>query len=302
VVVMADQAASVIAQLKNKSKEQDVPLQQLLNLFCQEEFIRRLSRSDYKSHLILKGGFLLYTISQFTTRPTVDADYLLKNHSNDQVEVEKMINRIIQDVGENDFVQLEIRNTEIISENKNYHGIRANLMGTIGRTKTPFSIDFGIGDVIVPSAITRTLPVLLNDFEKPEVLTYSLESTIAEKIDAIIVMMELTGRMKDFYDIYYLATTYDFDGRKLQEAIYDTLTNRGTPYERDSILAINDLIENQEIQQRWSVFCKKILKFEIELQPVIQLITDILQPPFEAIVNEDEFFSIWSAEEHNYIS
>ncbi|MCD8500739.1 MAG: nucleotidyl transferase AbiEii/AbiGii toxin family protein [Bacillaceae bacterium] len=299
---MADQAASVIAKLKNKSKEQGVPLQQLLNLFCQEEFIRRLARSTYKNQLILKGGFLLYTISHFTTRPTVDADYLLKNHSNDQTEVEKMITRIIQDGGENEFVQLEIRNTEIISENKNYHGIRANLVGSIGKTKTPFSIDFGIGDVIVPSAITRTLPVLITDFEEPEVLTYSLESTIAEKIDAIIVMMELTGRMKDFYDIYYLATTFDFEGRKLQEAIYDTLTNRGTPYERDSILAINNLIDNHQIQQRWSVFCKKVLKFEIELHTVIQTITDLLQPPFEAIVNESEFFGMWNADEHKYIS
>lgn len=299
---MADKAASVFAKLKNKSKEQGVPLQQLLNLFCQEEFIRRLARSNYKDQLILKGGFLLYTISQFTTRPTVDADYLLKNHSNDQAEVEKLINNIIQDGGENDFVQIEIRNTEIISENKSYQGIRANLLGTIGRTKTPFSIDFGIGDVIVPSAVTRTLPVLINDFEQPEVLTYSLESTIAEKIDAIIVMMQLTGRMKDFYDIYYLATTFDFDGRKLQEAIYDTLTNRGTHYEKDSILAINDIADNTQIQQRWSVFCKKILKFDIELQSVIQIITDMLQPPFKAIVMEGEFFGTWSAEEQNYIS
>ena len=34
-------------------------------------------------------------------------------------------------------------------------------------------------------------------------MTYSLESTIAEKFDAILQRFELTGRMKDFYDIYY---------------------------------------------------------------------------------------------------
>lgn len=73
---MADIAASILARLKNKSKEKGIQLQQLLNLFCQEEFIRRLSQSKYKDNLILKGGFLLYTISEFTTRPTVDADYL----------------------------------------------------------------------------------------------------------------------------------------------------------------------------------------------------------------------------------
>ena len=68
----------------------------------------------------------------------------------------------------------------------------------MGKTKTPFSIDFGVGDTIVPSALTRTLPVLLDGFEKPTILTYSLESTISEKFDAIIRFMESTGRMKDF--------------------------------------------------------------------------------------------------------
>ncbi|RYG72204.1 nucleotidyl transferase AbiEii/AbiGii toxin family protein [Lentibacillus lipolyticus] len=291
-----------MTKLENKSKELGVPLQQLLNLFCQEEFIRRVATSQYRNQLILKGGFFLYTVSQFTARPTVDANYLLKNHSNTQAEVEKMITSIIHNREVNDFVQLELRNIEIISESKNHHGIRANLIGNIGETKTPFNIDFSTGDVIVPSAMTRTLPVLLNDFEQPEILTYSLESTIAEKIDAIIVMMELTGRVKDFYDIYYLAKTFNFDGRKLQEAVYETLTNRATPYERDSILALNEFVQNKDIQQRWSLFCEKELRHDIELDHVIQTIITILQPPFEAIVEEDEFFGQWDPKKQNYVS
>lgn len=63
---MADITASVLAKLKNKSKKEAIQLQQLLNLFCQEEFIRRLSQSRYRDNLILKGGFLLYSISEFT--------------------------------------------------------------------------------------------------------------------------------------------------------------------------------------------------------------------------------------------
>ena len=74
---------------------QGIPLQQLINLFCQEEFIRRLSQSSYKNNLVLKGGFLLYSISGFTTRPTVDADYLLKNYSNDINAIEKLIREVI---------------------------------------------------------------------------------------------------------------------------------------------------------------------------------------------------------------
>ena len=109
--------------------------------------------------------------------------------------------RIISVDTKNEFIEITIRNLEVISEMKEYPGIRVNLLGVIGRTRTPFSIDFGVGDIIIPSAIERTLPVLLKDFEQPKILTYTLESTVSEKLDAIISLMELTSRMKDFYDI-----------------------------------------------------------------------------------------------------
>lgn len=242
---MTNIADSVLSRLKSNAKAQEISFQQLLNLFCQEEFIRRLSKSDYKNNLILKGGYLLYSISGFTARPTVDADYLLKNYSNNLNAIEKLIKEVISQPSTNNFIEFQIKGLEEISEAKEYHGIRAKLEGLIGRTKTPFSIDFGVGDIIIPSPVERTLPVLLKEFEEPKVLTYSLESTVAEKLDAIISLMEATGRMKDFYDIYYLAMTFDFDGRKLQEAIYETLTNRGTPYEKDSITTLLCHLINQ---------------------------------------------------------
>ena len=297
---MENIAASVLTRLKNKAKVQAIPLQQLLNLFCQEEFIRRLSESSYRENLILKGGYLLYSISGFTTRPTVDADYLLKNYSNDLDAIEKLVKEIISQPSKNDFIGFQIRGLEEISEAKEYHGIRVNLIGIIGRTKTPFSIDFGVGDIIVPYPVERTLPVLLKEFEEPNVLTYSLESTVAEKLDAIILLMEATGRMKDFYDIYYLATTFNFEGRKLQEAIYETLSNRGTPHEKDSIAVIARLSENVEIQKRWNNFCKKILKYELDIRVVIDIIIDFTLPPYQSIVSEGEFFKNWSYKDKKY--
>lgn len=300
-VVITNLEASILARLKNKSKEQDIPLQQLLNLFCQEEFIRRLSVSNYSKNLILKGGYLLYSISGFTTRPTVDADYLLRNHSNDVDSIEKLIKEIISLPNKNDFIKLEIRNLEVINEIKEYQGVRANLIGNIGRTRTPFSIDFGVGDIIVPSSIERTLPILLPEFERPIVLTYSLESTVAEKLDAIISLMEATGRMKDFYDIYYLATTFDFEGRKLQEAIYETLSNRGTPHEYDSILVIKRLADDKEIQNRWDNFCKKILKYELDFNHVLNIIITFISSPYDAMIKENELFENWNYEDKKYI-
>ena len=90
---MTHSNASILARLKNKAKTDGIAFQQLLNLIFQEEFIRRLAQSQYREKLILKGGFLLYSISDFTTRPTVDADYLLRNHSNELTRNDAMINR-----------------------------------------------------------------------------------------------------------------------------------------------------------------------------------------------------------------
>lgn len=84
-------------------------------------------------------------------------------------------------------------------------------------------VDIGVGDVIIPKEEQHKINTLLSDFEVPVIKTYSLESTIAEKFDAILQRFELTGRMKDFYDIYYLSRTFDFDGAKLKADIFETL-------------------------------------------------------------------------------
>ncbi len=102
----------------------------------------------------------------------------------------------------------------------------------------PFNVDIGVGGVIVPRAEERKINTQLPDFETPVIMIYSLESTIAETMDVILQRFELTGRMKDFYDIYYLARAFDFDGVKLQTAIERTLERRGTPYDMDGFKRI----------------------------------------------------------------
>ena len=281
--MVTDSLASILARLKNESKKQGIQLHQLLNLFYQEEFIRRLSHSLYRDNLILKGGYFLYALSKFTTRPTIDADYLLKNYTNSIDSVKTLVEEVLSATSKYDYIKFKIKGLEIINESKVYHGIRVNIIGYMGNTKTPFSIDFGVGDTIVPAPVRIVLPVILPEFEKPEVLTYSLESTVAEKLDAIIVLMEATGRMKDFYDIYYLATTFNFEGIKLQNAIYETLSKRKTPYEKDSVAIIARLAQDPNILRRWNNFCKKILKYELDFSQIVEVIIDFLLPPFSTL-------------------
>ena len=77
-----DNGASVISKLKEKSKKTRKPLQLYLQLFCQEEFLRRLSFSKYADNLILKGGLLIYTLTNFESRSTIDVDFLMKQLPN----------------------------------------------------------------------------------------------------------------------------------------------------------------------------------------------------------------------------
>ena len=290
---MTDQGASVIARLKEKAARDGLQLQLLLNLFCQEEFLRRIQKSRYGDNLVLKGGFLLYSISGYTGRPTIDADYLLQNRPNELSEVERMVAEIIRVPGGAQFLRFEIKNLELIAEHRKYNGIRVSLLGFIKNTRTPFSIDFGVGDVVVPSPLKRVLPVLMPDFEPPEVLTYSLESVIAEKFDAIISRMELTSRMKDFFDIYYLATTCDFKGDKLRDAVSETLLNRRTFSTSNAISDIKQFSQDQEMMIRWRAFCKKTLKCSMDFRAVLVVVADFLEPIYTAILHEEEFLGSW---------
>ncbi len=290
-----DVAKSVLQKLKNKSKKSGLSFQLILQLFCQEEFLRRLSHSEYQENLVLKGGLFLFALTNFESRPTMDIDFLMRNQSNENDKVVNMVQRIINIKTENEFICFEIKGISSITQHKQYHGARVKMRGIIGNTNTPFDIDFGVGDIVIPKPVIRELAVQLEDYEKPEVLTYSLESTIAEKWDAIIDRMEFNSRMKDFYDIYYLANHYGFEGRKLQEALLETLNNRGRLYEKDTLEQVGLLSEEDQLMTRWKVFAKNIIQVNLDFDIVLKMLIEFIREPFMAVVYESEFFGAWDS-------
>ena len=127
-------------------------------------------------------------------------------------------------------------------------------------------------------------------------MTYSLESTIAEKFDAILQRFELTGRMKDFYDIYYLSRTFNFDGLKLQTAIQETLQNRGTAYEKESFNRVIALADDEDMQTKWRFFLKTLGNPEISFQDIMMGIQRFLAPVWEAILKQNELLAVWHSD------
>lgn len=190
---MADIAASELARLKNKATKSGRSYQLCLQLFCQEEFLRRLEKSKYADNLVLKGGLLIYSLTDFDSRVTVDMDFMLCKIPNTPEQLKTVLEEIIATPTGNDFITFEIKDVTPIAVAKKYVGIGASLVACIKNTRIPFSIDFGVGDVIVPKLEKRKIPTQLDDFTEPMVNTYSLETTIAEKIDAILSLMEFSS-------------------------------------------------------------------------------------------------------------
>ena len=177
----------------------------------------------------------------------MDVDFLMRGLNNDLGRMDAILAEILAVETWNDFVTFRAEKAEPIALQRKYHGVSTQITGFIKNVRVPFNVDIGVGDVIIPGAERRPIQTQLEGYTQPTVLTYSLESTVAEKFDAIRQRFELTGRMKDFYDIYYLSKTFNFDGTKLQSAIQQTLQNRGTTYENNSFDHVFALADQPEM-------------------------------------------------------
>ena len=283
---MADIGASVLARLKNKAAETGRSNQLCIQLFCQEEFLRRLERSKYAENFVLKGGLFLYSLTNYDSRMTADVDFLLRQIPNTPEKLRAVLEEIISTDSGNDFITFEIKSVAPIAVAKKYAGIGASLVACIRNTRTPFSIDFGVGDVIVPQQEKRKIPVQLPDFPAPTVNTYSLETTIAEKLDAILSLMEFSSRMKDYYDLWYMANHFTFDEAVLSEALKETFINRGRRFTIEQFRQIMTFDADDGMQKKWRAFTKKIGAKENDFKKVLETIRAFLEEPYRTAVNE----------------
>ena len=103
--------------------------------------------------------------------------------------------------------------------NKQYPGIHADIVARIKNTRTTFGINFGIGDVSVLGAKKREFSTQFDGFSAATENTYFIETTVAEKLDAILGLIEFSRRMMDYYNIYYFANKFDFGGKTLTETM-----------------------------------------------------------------------------------
>ena len=300
-MAVKNKQASALARLRNQAREEGINYQTCLQLFVQEEFLRRLSHSKYRDNLILKGGMFLYTLTNFDSRPTQDIDFLMKRLSNDLANIKSVMQEICNVQTENDFIELEVLGTEQITLWKKYPGVKTKLLGRMGNVRVPFSIDIGIDDVIVPEPELRSIATRLDGFESPRIYTYSLESTVAEKFDAIIQRMETTSRMKDFYDIYYLAETFDFEGALLRKAIVETMEHRGRTLEKGIFDRIEQYDQNSYLQIQWKAF-DPVKETGLQFRKVLDVLIAFLRPVADSITAAEEITAYWNCSAGKWVA
>jgi hypothetical protein len=67
----------------------------------------------------------------------------------------------------------------------------------------------------------------------------------------------LTSRMKDLYDILFMASQCSFEMHALHKAILSTFHHRMTPLKNISVLFDKEFTASKEKQVQWSAFLKR---------------------------------------------
>ena len=246
--------ASNFRKLLHQAQNNNLDFNTLLKRYLQERFLYRLSKSAYKDNFILKGGLLLITIDIPASRPTMDIDLL--THKLDEANVTEAFKEILS-IEYPDGVTFDSASlqSEPITKDGAYQGTRLKFKAYFNGSRNDMSIDLGLGDYVVnPREIT--FPTILEE-DEPIVTAYSLETIVAEKLEAMAKLLYANSRMKDFYDVYTILNTHTLSEETLAKAIKGTFEHRQTPIKDLQIIFSADFSNSADKQTQWTAFLTK---------------------------------------------
>ncbi|MBR0834120.1 nucleotidyl transferase AbiEii/AbiGii toxin family protein [Bradyrhizobium manausense] len=274
-------AASVRARLLNLAKERNEPFDLLLTQYALERLLYRLSISKYKDKFVLKGAMLLRHWLDDPHRPTRDLDLLGFGESDPQLTLGFF--REIGSIQADDGVTFDTGTLEVdtVRDDSGYSGLRLKCYATIDGARMRIVIDIGYGDATEPGLNEIELLPLL-DQPAPKLRAYPPETVIAEKFQAMVHLGLANTRLKDFYDIWVLARTYEFKDDRLARAIKATFERRKTaiPTDRPDALTKAFADDPTKIQQ-WTAFLQDVAIDPGPLAGVVETLAVFLMPHAE---------------------
>lgn len=253
--------------------------QKFYQLFYFERILERISKSSYRGKIILKGGLLLTSIIGDDERTTKDMDATLKGIPLTKNEVEKVFNEILN-MDIDDEVLFKIISIKDIRLEDEYGGFRLNILSKLDNNKTYVTVELTTGDVITPREIKYNYNSIFEDKKIP-IMSYTIETILAEKFQTVVNRGLLNTRLKDFYDIYILVNTKmsELSKENLINAIKNTFKRRKTNLDIDQINEIiNDLISDNNMNSLWeNAVSKNSYAKNIRFEDTIDAIKQIVE-------------------------
>lgn len=294
---------SIKQRLLNYARAQKQDYNFVLRQYVLQRLMYRLGASEYANDFLLKGGLLFWVWQQHFHRPTQDMD-LLGFGSDDIAVLKTQFTSIIQVACDDglEFKPSELNAITIKAEAK-YQGVRITGKANLHKTLVPYQIDIGFGDAVPSAATTAMVPVFLSDVPAPILKVYPLESVIAEKFHAMVLLGFANSRMKDFFDIVTFARVMPLESLKLQAAIEATFNRRVTPMAHKALDIFSAAFKADHSKQiQWQAFITKNRLLTSDSFPVtVEKIEQLLQPICENLTINKNVNNIWDAQTWSWV-
>jgi predicted nucleotidyltransferase component of viral defense system len=287
-------AHSVRVRLLKAAKESGEEFNYALTRYAHERLLARLAASKHADKFVLKGAMLFRVWSSTMHRPTKDLD-LLGSGAPDLERVAKILSEVCTTSVEDDGIVFDPKTVRAarIKEDADYEGVRVTMRGTLGTARLDVQIDVGFGDAITPGPIEVDFPTMLA-MPPPRIRAYPQETVVAEKLEAMVHLGMANSRMKDFFDLAFLARTFSFDGPTLAKAIAATFERRKTDLPSGLPVGLtSEFYGDDSKQKQWKAFSSRIGAKGASLEDVVKTLAGFLEPVVGGAREPERFAMVW---------
>ncbi|MEE9350686.1 MAG: nucleotidyl transferase AbiEii/AbiGii toxin family protein [Thiotrichaceae bacterium] len=290
-----DIAASIRQRLLNLAKDKHENFDYVLRQYLIQRLLYRLSVSEYRDQFLLKGAMLFWVWNQDIHRPTRDID-LLGFGSNDKQHLAEVFQGVIS-LQEDDGLAFDAQNIHVqdIKEDAKYQGVRITGHANLDQARIPFQIDIGFGDAVTPDSENISLPSFL-DLPAANIGAYPVYTVVAEKFQAMVELGIANSRLKDFFDLWMIASQFDLEGSILMDAISATFSQRETIIDLQGLTVFSNAFKiDQQKGTQWKAFLNKNQLQVAKSFP--EIMTDLeafLLPPYSCLASKLDFSLQWS--------
>ena len=242
--------------IRNLSKEVGIEAHVLVRKYMMERFLERVSQSRYNASFILKGGMLVSAFVGAEARATMDIDTTIKGIPVTISDMRRAITEI-SDICLDDSVTFNIKKVSEIMDEAEYSGIRFSMDAVMDGAVIPLKIDISTGDVITPREILYSYKLMFED-RTISIMTYPVETVLAEKLETVISRSVTNTRMRDFYDIHLLLKSQKINGNMLALAVERTAKKRGSlGFLENAESVLQEVESNIEMKKLWNIHQEK---------------------------------------------